>query len=213
MFSVTWHFPSDDSTTRYVYCVCVCVYVSVRKSSIQVLSVSPSCLVWCSHIPNHWHPFDFHTGLCLNFFFFLWLFKCIVFFSYFSGGFFYLFVPLTSFYTAWANYLIWRLQQKDQSITKVQKWSVIQSRHGHTGCAFQGQILSLKYPNNIFLSVKNILSLPERSFWDKGRLFPHQTGVGTQHHLVIYYKVNTCTSTVCIISPYNSPLSLLFLHV
>lgn len=101
--------------------VCVCVYVSVRKSSIQVLSVSPSCLVWCSHIPNHWHPFDFHTGLCLYFFFFLWLFKCIVFFSYFSGGFFYLFVPLTSFYTAWANYLIWRLQQKDQSITKVQK--------------------------------------------------------------------------------------------
>lgn len=44
------------------------------------------------------------------------------FFSYFSGGFFfYLFVPLTSFYTAWENYLIWRLQQKDQSITKVQK--------------------------------------------------------------------------------------------
>lgn len=25
MFSVTWHFPSDDSTTRYVYCVCMCL--------------------------------------------------------------------------------------------------------------------------------------------------------------------------------------------
>lgn len=59
------------------------MYVSVRKSSIQVLSVSPSCLVWCSHIPNHWHPFDFHTGLCLYVFFFLWLFKrmgCLFFF-------------------------------------------------------------------------------------------------------------------------------------
>lgn len=50
-------------------------------------------------------------------------------------------------------------------------------------------------------------------FETKGGCFPYQTGVGTQHHLVIYYKVNTCTSTVCIISPYNSPLSLLFLHV
>lgn len=68
--------------------------MSVRKSSIQVLSVSPSCLVWCSHIPNHWHPFDFHTGLCLYFFFFLWLFKCMgVFFSYFSG----VFLSLCSF--------------------------------------------------------------------------------------------------------------------
>lgn len=134
-------------------------------------------------------------------------------FSYFSGG----FLSLCSFdfilhgLRKLFNMKITTKRSKHNQSPK--KWSVIQSRHGHTRCAFQGQILSLKYPSNIFLSVKNILSLPERSFWDKGRLFPHQTGVGTQHHLVIYYKVNTCTSTVCIISPYNSPLSLLFLHV
>lgn len=63
--------------------------MSVRKSSIQVLSVSPSCLVWCSHIPNHWHPFDFHTGLCLYFFLLSLIIQVYgVFFSYFSGVFF-----------------------------------------------------------------------------------------------------------------------------